>query len=95
VAYLGSQQEFTYTIFWASMLFFFIPFIEQHIFKEKFADELLKTVLASSHICFNEVGYLLSELDKEQKNALKKKRHPSCCLLFRKRRPRKKFQIMS
>lgn len=72
-AYLGSDHELTYTIFWASMLFFSIPFIEQHIFKEKFADELLKTALASSRICFNEVDYLFSELDKEQKNALNKK----------------------
>lgn len=70
VLVLNNSYELKYALFWTSLLFFCVPFVEQSFIKSTFIDKLLKTTLTSSRISIDQIEYLFRTLDKDNSNNL-------------------------
>lgn len=70
VSTAANQTTLKYAIFWAAFGFFCIPVIEQILFMNKFANELLRETLRSSRMATEDVKKLFLQLDTDGSKSL-------------------------
>jgi broad specificity phosphatase PhoE len=70
VSTAANQTTLNYAIFWAAFGFFCIPVIEQILFMNKFANELLRETLRSSRMATEDVKKLFLQLDTDGSKSL-------------------------